>query len=549
MKSQLPLSPSYGHVKACAACVLCDYTASSKLSTPFAFQRFDFSDQAFQAATRVITEGEQKLYLLEDALERITLARDNMRRVVQQHRNLLAPVQRLTDDVLLLIFRQLPQRSTEDGKHNSPWIASAVCKRWRDLSLSHPSLWVDILLEPRAEDSFQDIQLQCRRANLQLARTGACPLEMAIHLHAVYEISNVASALVSDTVRDLLASSHRCRALELNGQIPFDWDVVPEVLPPFKSLEMLCLEDDSWTRKPFFRNAPKLETLRLERLLLYKLLPVLCWSNISELTLDQCSGTVADFLEVLRLLASQLDGLVINQLWPVNDEDEQHAIAEQPFQPVHLPRLRCLNISSERHPGPSASLMQSIIHHTRAPNLSCLHVSHVTEDDFDALRQLICGDESDHKSRLKKLEIEKSKMGSKLLTLLPALGALVDLSIKSWRTTRHPDSVLDALRRRQQSTSPQHSLPEEETSEPDICPNLTKLTLSRMALDPGLLESMVRSRAKRSTKDFSAASPRFLEVVHLDKIKLTGSSSNIQWLEDMKRDGLLNLGSKKKLAS
>src|ERR1700729_4648142 len=60
---------------------------------------------------------------------------------------LLSPVRRLPPELLGEIFRYcLPHDYHEKGAHNAVMLPSHVCKHWRDVALSTPPLWTNILL-------------------------------------------------------------------------------------------------------------------------------------------------------------------------------------------------------------------------------------------------------------------------------------------------------------------------------------------------------------------------------------------------------------------
>ncbi|TFL02601.1 hypothetical protein BDV98DRAFT_433958 [Pterulicium gracile] len=99
--------------------------------------------QADQVAQRLIEEGDRRMSDLKQAIEQVSAVRNDMLKVVKQHRNFLAPMHRLPDDVMLTIVEHMSGRGTGNWE-SPPWEVSTVCKRWRQLTLSCHYLWTNI---------------------------------------------------------------------------------------------------------------------------------------------------------------------------------------------------------------------------------------------------------------------------------------------------------------------------------------------------------------------------------------------------------------------
>ncbi|KIK69382.1 hypothetical protein GYMLUDRAFT_146358, partial [Collybiopsis luxurians FD-317 M1] len=62
-------------------------------------------------------------------------------------RSLLEPIHRLPNELLSQIFDCVCEDTTAiRGISDAPFRLSAVCNRWRSLSLSHPKMWSNICL-------------------------------------------------------------------------------------------------------------------------------------------------------------------------------------------------------------------------------------------------------------------------------------------------------------------------------------------------------------------------------------------------------------------
>src|SRR3984885_8964598 len=90
---------------------------------------------------------------------------------------LLSPVRRLPPELLGEIFRYcLPQNYHEKGAHKAVMLPSHVCKHWRDVALSTPTLWTNVVLHVTNE-TFES---QAALVTAWFSRSGGLPLSFAL---------------------------------------------------------------------------------------------------------------------------------------------------------------------------------------------------------------------------------------------------------------------------------------------------------------------------------------------------------------------------------
>ncbi|TFK98062.1 hypothetical protein BDV98DRAFT_658182 [Pterulicium gracile] len=127
----------------CYGCGLRNLKSACTLSSPFRLRPFDFSSDAYKAANRVISAGETKIKEIDKAIQHIRVRRAQMRCVIQQHREFVAPVHRLSDSILVLIMEEVSRTGVrimvcipQPPAVRAPWTLAAVCSHWRHITLS-----------------------------------------------------------------------------------------------------------------------------------------------------------------------------------------------------------------------------------------------------------------------------------------------------------------------------------------------------------------------------------------------------------------------------
>ncbi|KAJ7609005.1 hypothetical protein FB45DRAFT_707482, partial [Roridomyces roridus] len=106
------------------------------------------SIRSFASTTRArLAVLEEGIVELEDRLKQLQSERAALKALHEEDSAILSPLRRVPPEILAEIFSwTLP--GPDDGfalagrkvKH-SPWILGHICRRWRAIALSTPSLW------------------------------------------------------------------------------------------------------------------------------------------------------------------------------------------------------------------------------------------------------------------------------------------------------------------------------------------------------------------------------------------------------------------------
>ncbi|KAJ7063961.1 hypothetical protein C8F01DRAFT_954719, partial [Mycena amicta] len=101
---------------------------------------------AITASSPELEELEEEVTRLQELLLTAKKRRDVKREFIEQHRTILAPVRRLTDDILRVIFLATlsSHRDTAICADEGPLLVAQICRLWRDVALSTPRLWASI---------------------------------------------------------------------------------------------------------------------------------------------------------------------------------------------------------------------------------------------------------------------------------------------------------------------------------------------------------------------------------------------------------------------
>lgn len=87
---------------------------------------------------------ERKIALLKDR-------RMQLRSEIRLHRGMTSPFRRFPAELLIKLFEHtIPIDGLNDGLpvSNQPWVLAAVCRRWRDIVVSTPTLWCSLTIDP-----------------------------------------------------------------------------------------------------------------------------------------------------------------------------------------------------------------------------------------------------------------------------------------------------------------------------------------------------------------------------------------------------------------
>ncbi|THU96198.1 hypothetical protein K435DRAFT_664911, partial [Dendrothele bispora CBS 962.96] len=103
-------------------------------------------------AEKRIRDIEQQLKILEDQRDVLQKERTTLNRYASTQKTVLNPVRRVPVEILADIFTICVKNATSNMYENAltmksaRWTVSHVCARWRQVSLTTPTLWTNIEL-------------------------------------------------------------------------------------------------------------------------------------------------------------------------------------------------------------------------------------------------------------------------------------------------------------------------------------------------------------------------------------------------------------------
>ncbi|KAJ7089624.1 hypothetical protein C8R44DRAFT_641309, partial [Mycena epipterygia] len=106
-------------------------------------------------ATEFISAGEHCISDLDAAISRagsgevldaLTQQRDNIVQQVRQHTNAIRCRRRLPPEIVSKFLASYLLSTAPDVFNETPWYLGHICQYWRDVALTTPSLWCDVLI-------------------------------------------------------------------------------------------------------------------------------------------------------------------------------------------------------------------------------------------------------------------------------------------------------------------------------------------------------------------------------------------------------------------
>ncbi|KAF7308187.1 F-box domain-containing protein [Mycena chlorophos] len=438
--------------------------------------------------------GRQRLELikLDAEIQLLLNKRERLEHAISSHELLLAPIRRLPDDVLRVIFVGiLPERrNTALDEDEGGLLLCRVCRHWRDVALATPRLWASmhIVLPSGSYDNrgpldTPPVKQLTQRMTLWMQRSAAVPISATVRFSAISgslpSASSTPDPTVSPFLATLLSATSRWERIDLALCHPSDisalLDLTAEHVQRLKSFGMRLYSTAINRQFPAIRSdlrflsAPSLESFSFYGHPL-ALPSTINWPNLVSLTV-RFAGRGYPPLGAMPLdfpfpLLDHCTGL---ECLSIGAEGEHLRRQIPNSTPVVLSRMKTLQLSS------TVDLcdLSSFREHLQMPNLETLTLSLVD------LRSFV-----EPLGYLKALSISLAYFTAEHLRdgfrLLPALERLKIISDQRGQG------------------SEEHILAAFVADRPVLCPQLTHVHVIRSArLSDNTILDFVRSRIPR----------------------------------------------------
>ncbi|KAJ3755998.1 hypothetical protein EV360DRAFT_72372 [Lentinula raphanica] len=303
---------------------------------------------------------------------------------LDEHRTLLSPIRRLPIETMAEIFmhclptHRYPIRSLKEA----PLLLTLVCRKWREIAMTHPPLWSALHIHVASEIASDSHELRLRQRGIcgWIARSGALPLSFSLSFDEVEDYLDTSHDRFFQTVTNL---SPRLEALHLEVGVRIYESLErlsPQTFPILKRLS-LSLDMDADTRYcigwgiPFVSRIPGmpiLSELRINGFDQYLHLDsestfVDHGSNLTELDL----GTNLNWGLPLQHVLAILRGAPKLQHCSVHVQSDSVA---QTYETVDLHYLRSLSIRFDAEGEDSRDLIEKSFRSLNCPALKALSV-------------------------------------------------------------------------------------------------------------------------------------------------------------------------------
>ncbi|KIM75632.1 hypothetical protein PILCRDRAFT_668588 [Piloderma croceum F 1598] len=228
---------------------------------------------------------------LDAKIDELLLQRRSLR--IDRHllSTLLSPVRFLPPELLGEIFRYcLPQDYDESGAHKAVMLPSHVCKRWRDVALSTPALWTNMVLHV----TDKTLESQTALVTDWVSRSGNLPLSFTLRGR-----ENVLPIMA-------VLFQHCARWQHINLSVPLETlQCLEAANGRLQRLETLGIDgcnSPSWVEQ-ILESAPRLRKVSVSRKFLWNGLND-SWAQLTELDASCASYSVGDCLTLLQAVGS-----------------------------------------------------------------------------------------------------------------------------------------------------------------------------------------------------------------------------------------------------
>lgn len=492
-----------------------------------------------EKAKEFLSQAQIKLNKLDSAIQRLALQRASVSAVVDKHQALLAPINRLSDDILYEIFLTLTiscPPPTWLSQTEYPWSLGLICKRWRNISLSYAPLWATVECNligayPMAPDghhihhpqpplyplSPSCKQFKAKRLPLQLERSRGCDLFITVsfpdnHLQIPSQYLDIYKELTKSTNRWVIAS--------LVGAFPPEDTVA--LLPPdrrFTQLEHLIVDNRLWLVGNTFQVAPKLKHVSLAMPSDSAIGSVsshsLPWTQLTHLEINRISNprrifTILPYTANLTELTLRSDR---------RQKASNHQLQGPPMSRVELRHLVRLTIESTVR---QASSYGTFFRYLYLPSLQHLDLG----ETIDSLPALL----HDSKCNLKSLRARVSHEQF----LVPTFAKLSHL--QSLQLDGETQVCADMIVQDLTWSGGIDENGEEGAGARFLCPELTRISFNGFDVNADTLLDMVDSRCM--VRDEGLPSPSRLKSVKARVRTADDMGRALQKLAPLRLDGL-----------
>ncbi|KAF9462302.1 hypothetical protein BDZ94DRAFT_1261564 [Collybia nuda] len=366
-----------------------------------------------------LNQFDTEINHLHRVLNELTSKRNQLHAQIISHKNLIAPLRRIPQELLQEIFIHcLPtDHNAAMSCHEPPLLLGRVCSRWRSVALSTPRLWSGIHIVigsiPSQEGLESVDQIPDVHAAVEewLGRSGGLPLSISL-FQAPYTITN--QEYVDNLISTLVQFSSRWRnmSLLLSSQPPsLLFSLSHQTFPLLERFSFHGVTADS--PSPFPELAP-LDIFRAPRIKstsshhLGTLPKNMGWSQLTFLSLESCGYgegrlTPSKAIEILHESPglihcefnfisgwnspSSIDHEIVTMPSLVTLAIFEGTISLKPFfEHLRLPVLASLEFAAtpRRHPHPddpeepSICTLLSRIDSLKELTLSSLNLTHTT---------------------------------------------------------------------------------------------------------------------------------------------------------------------------
>ncbi|RDB27067.1 hypothetical protein Hypma_005015 [Hypsizygus marmoreus] len=370
-------------------------------------------------------------------------------------------------DPLWYYGRERPPVSNSPSNFFDPMTLGQVCRHWRAVALSMPTLWTSMRINSP------------RRGHLPLTQTwlersGVCPLRLFLFQDSGSEVE---SAVTDVLVALLNTQAHRWRSIDFRffGKPPSALfklshgslsQLVSATLLTFRTSKTFSETSTLDTVWQIIHSTPTLRRVHWDSDYLISMPSHIPWRQLTDIRLNA------------RLSTTVIFDLLHHCPNTVSLEVHIEETASVPFNPVILPCLRHLCIRAE-------CPLDPIFDQLTLPQISSLRLDRfhepITSEELSSLNHLLVSSNR-YLQRLFFNDGQRESTRSNIVAMLrlPRLSCLKDLYIVS----RVGDQVVQAL-----TCQPQHS-------RDHLLPVLEYLTIGDCrGTTPGLLGNMASSRA------------------------------------------------------